>query len=147
MRRFLPSNGVVSHGQYARILALGLFDAAITLPVGVLTLVIDVMGTPVPFWPGWAAIHNNWGPILIPADVWTSDLWSHFEGRWTQWVNVLYSIVFFALFGMTGEARACYKKAFWRVARSLGMKQPVSPEMSDVVFQSRHDGLAQDKQR
>ena len=146
VNEFLGSNGSINHSNYYRILALGLLDVLLTLPISILGITVDAVQEPIDFWPGWAAGHADWSEIAqAPASLWQSIFWVNFTIRWDEWINTAFALVFFLLFGLTGEARAGYRRAFWAVAGLFRIKpssgQPLSAnyqkgDISAMVFDS-----------
>lgn len=59
MNEFLSSSSTVNHSSYLRILALGCLDIFVTLPIGILGLVVDVKENVIVFYPGWTELHTN----------------------------------------------------------------------------------------
>ena len=142
LNEFLDSGRAdsVNRNSYFRIMALGCIDALFTLPLNIIDVVLNSLDFPVDFWPGWTAVHADFGMIgqYSTADWKSGGFWSVFAVRWDEWINVLFAVVFFALFGLTGEARARYKAAFWKVVGLTGLRPRAAPksELSDVMFGS-----------
>ncbi|KZV61732.1 STE3-domain-containing protein [Peniophora sp. CONT] len=110
------SNGAVSRTNYTRILILASIDILLTLPIGIATVVLNVIGIlasgPLPFYSGWTYVHTAWEPVGFSyaglKAFGTSELAQYY---FTQWTSPILAYVIFALFGMTSEARASY----WRI--------------------------------
>ena len=121
-------------------MVLSALDILLTLPLTVIGLVQDLTQTHFVFWPGWDALHANFNQIpTASAEFWKSlGFWTQFSVKWDEWINPFIALVFFALFGLTEEARARYAAIFWAVAKPLGFKPKpkMRKERSNVVFAS-----------
>ncbi|KAI0309293.1 GPCR fungal pheromone mating factor [Amylostereum chailletii] len=143
---FLQSQRNLPRSRYLRILALGCIDAFGTLPIGILVFVVDVRSVD-DFWPGWSVVHSkaDWPPQSFSTALWSQNKWSRIGLHFSQWINVADGVVFFLFFGLTGEARALYRRAFGRVVEKLGWRAspaspPDRPGVSGMVFGSRQVG-------
>lgn len=137
MNEFLSKNTSISRGSYMRVMALGILDMTITLPTTILGIVVRCSGQDVVFWPGWTTVHAHWAPTARPAHAWKENFWRTFNVRFAEWYNILFALIFVLLFGLTGEALACYRRAFWGVAGLVGCRPRERSDMSDIVFGSR----------
>ncbi|KZV63668.1 fungal pheromone STE3G-protein-coupled receptor [Peniophora sp. CONT] len=122
--------------RYVRILALSLIDILISLPIGIILLSINIRGQAFPFWPGWAAVHHNWQPVLVSAQEWQSDPIARFSIYWNEWLNVVYALVISVLLGAVGDMKRSYRTVFdsardsesgMRISRHIS-----GPEITDV---------------
>lgn len=133
-------DGELHESQFFRMFALGCFDAFITLPISTTSLVanIELTGPPFPFYPGWTLVHSEWEPNSIPKTAWSTSKWNELSVYWDDWINPFFALVFFALFGLTPEARKGYRKFFRFLGRLFGSKQWESTEkgLPDAVFKS-----------
>jgi hypothetical protein len=145
-RRFLDSTNGVSHNRYFRILAVGCADILLTLPVGILDVVSDALASielsgTFPVYPGWFAIHTNWGPIStsLPELLESGGFWDNFAFYLSNWSSVILGFAIFALFGLTSETRATYWRAMQAALRIFGRKPVVrnNTEISTIAFGSR----------
>lgn len=136
----LASSSHFDRRSFIKVLALGLFDIFITLPLTVYDLVQNFSpGGITTFWPGWKIAHSEissvptitsveWksaGPLVVSSII------------INEWINPLFAIVFFALFGLTENNRLWYCDLFRKITKCLGFTprlQPVAP--SDIVFVS-----------
>ena len=135
----LASNTTMNRRGFLKLLALGLFDILLTLPLSIVLLVQDTIQDGITgFWPGWKTVHASFSTIpTITSEEWKSaGFWTVFNIRLYQWVNPIFAIAFFLLFGTTKEKRAWYRSIFWKVMRPLGLKPHVNPVASGVVFGS-----------
>ncbi|VDB96016.1 unnamed protein product [Peniophora sp. CBMAI 1063] len=152
MNRFLQSNSSISRNRYFRILALASIDALVTLPLGVVDVVLNIIsitrdqGAAVRaaatiFYPGWNFVHtdHNWDPVGVEYEKMKEmgDLrvmyFSYLSGPFL-------GFVVFGLFGLTREARAAYWRIVERVMGFFGMTPTKSPQAptsnSPVVFRA-----------
>ena len=146
---FLRSNQFVSRTNYFRILALASIDIALTLPFGLVILVLEIKvfaQYSQAFYPGWARVHGAWAPqSLSYADqraIGTSYLAQTYFAYWTSPVLAFF---IFALFGASAEARASY----WKVACAVGgwvgwRPAPPPPELGEMKFGAYPQGLTFD---
>lgn len=137
----LASSSHLDRRSFIKVLALGLFDIFITLPLTVYDLVQNFLpGGITTFWPGWKTAHSEISSVpTITSEEWKSAgpvVVSSIIVN--EWINPLFAIIFFTLFGLTENNRLWYRNLFWKmVAKPLGFAprlQPVAP--SDIVFVS-----------
>ena len=141
MNEFLSSGGSINHSAYFRVLALGCLDILVTLPIGILNLAVDIKENEIVFYQGWSAIHTDWEPFGVTKRMWATTPFGTFDVKWNDWVSVYFALVFFALFGLTAEARAKYMRALYFVLQPLGIKPATKePELSTVMFGSQNAG-------
>ncbi|VDB95511.1 unnamed protein product [Peniophora sp. CBMAI 1063] len=121
VNQFLRSNNSVSRTNYFRILVLASVDVLLTLPIGLVIIVLNVKGHaqmfgPLPFYHGWTQDHVGWQPVGLSyayvVSEGTLDLALFYFEYWT---SPILAFVIFALFGATSEARASY----WRIICSI----------------------------
>lgn len=139
MNEFLDSKSSVNRSSYHRMLALGSLDAFITLPITILGLVEDLMIGPLTIYQGWSFNHSGWAPVTLSSSEWkSSGFWSIFSTRLNEWINPLFAVIFFLLFGTTQEARAWYRRTLWLLVKPFGLKPKVNFGASSVRFGSLH---------
>ncbi|VDC06428.1 unnamed protein product [Peniophora sp. CBMAI 1063] len=122
MHEFLQSNNSVSRFNYFRIFALASIDILLTLPIGVVNIVLLVTGElsywgTFPIYEGWTTIHSGWGPIAI-----SGSQVSRIQMYFSRWTSPVLSFAIFGLFGATKEARASYWLTFRTVGGWFGWK-------------------------
>ena len=135
----LASNTTMNRSSFLKLLALGLFDILLTLPISIIALVQDILqGCISGFWPGWKTVHASFSTIpTVTSEEWKSaGFWTVFNFGFDQWVNPIFAVAFFILFGTTKQKRDWYRSIFWRVMRPFGLKPRVDPVASEVVFGS-----------
>ena len=135
----LASNTTMDRSGFLKLLALGLFDILLTLPIQTLSLVEQILqGSITGFWPGWKAVHASFSTIpTVTSEEWKSaGFWTVFSVRFNQWVNPIFAVAFFLLFGTTKQKRDWYWSIFWKVMRPFGLQPRIDPVASDVVFGS-----------
>ena len=133
------SHTTMNGSAFFKLLALGLFDILLTLPLAILQLVVNILGGNIlGFWPGWKVAHASFSTIpTATSEEWkSSGFWTVFGIEVDHWINVIFAVTFFILFGITERKRAWYRSIFWRVMRPLGLKARVDPVASDIVFGS-----------
>ena len=89
----LASNTTMNRSAFFKLLALGLFDILLTLPITSLGLVQDILqGGITGFWPGWKAVHASFSTIpTVTSEEWKSaGSWTVFIVRFDQWVNPIF---------------------------------------------------------
>ena len=135
----LASNTTMNRSTFLKLLALGLFDTLLTLPTTILGLVQGLLqGNITGFWPGWEVVHASFSTIsTATSEEWKSDgTWNVVFVRLNQWVNPIFAVAFFLLFGITEQKRTWYRSVFWKIIRPFGLKPRVNLETSDIVFGS-----------
>ena len=135
----LASNTTMNRSGFLKLLALGLFDILLTLPIQILSFVQAILqGGITGFWPGWKAVHASFSTIpTVTSEEWKSaGFWTVFSIRFNQWVNPIFAVAFFLLFGTTKQKRDWYRSIFWKVVRPFGLEPRGDPVASDVVFNS-----------
>ena len=136
-RRALASDTTINRSCFLKLLALGLFDILLTLPIEILAFVLDLsQDNIVGFWPGWKVAHASFSTIpTATSGEWKSaGFWPVFTIRFSQWINSIFAVAFFILFGITEQKRAWYRSIFWKVVRPFGLKPRVNPATSNIVF-------------
>ncbi|KAI0317110.1 pheromone A receptor-domain-containing protein [Amylostereum chailletii] len=135
---FLRSNGSVDRVRYFRVLAVGCLDILFTLPTGALILLLDVAqgvkDGSYSFYSGWKTIHQDWAPVSISAAEWHVDLWFRFQLIFQEWLYLVLSILIFAIFGLTEEARATYRRWFWSAAGLFHFEPIAHESLPDMKF-------------
>lgn len=128
----------VSSDVYLRVILLGCVDAVITLPISIVRLVSKLAPPPPSFYPGWDEVHANFSYIPVETvGEWKEDWRATIQVRYDLWINLFSAFGFFALFGLTTEARTAYRSSYWKIMSPLGFKEPTSPEdtvISDMRF-------------
>lgn len=121
----LSADPTMSRSVYYRVMILGCVDAILTLPISIFMLATDIIPLPDTFYPGWRKEHSGFSTIpTTRASEWSKDTMSTLSVKWDLWVNPFVAISVFVLLGLTREARATYRRLFWRVMRPLGIKEP-----------------------
>ena len=124
---FSQSDGSASRtNYYLRILALASIDILFTLPIGVVSLVLNIsepleQGNGLPFYPGWALLHDNWEPQSVSyAEVQAAGTSTLVELYLIHWTSPVLAFAIFGFFGLTTETRASYRRAIRAVFGRLG---------------------------
>ena len=129
------------HYMYTRLLALGLIDSVLTLPVTVAELVVSRLrsGNNTPFWPGLRTVHATITDVnTVTTERWKAQgIWMVIELKFSQWSCPFCALVFFALFGLTERKRTQYRNLFWKIMKPLGMIPRADSTASGIWFVSR----------
>ena len=139
MNGALASNASIDRNGFFKLLVLGIFDVIITMPLAVIELVKDLLfDGSVSFWPGWKAIHSDFSTIpTATSEEWKArGFWTIFEVRFYQWINPVFALAFFLLFGLTEQKRSWYRSIFWRAVKPFGLRPRVDPVASSIAFGS-----------
>ena len=118
---------------------LGVFDLIMTMPSSVIGLVMDlVFGGDISFWTGWKDIHSDFSTIpTVTSEEWKAGgFWTNFSARFYQWVNPIFALAFFLLFGLTEQKRFWYRSIFWRAVEPFRFRPRVDPVVSSIAFGS-----------
>lgn len=109
-------NAVIScsrfHKRYYRLIALGMVDVVLCLPIGIICLIASLKQGPVDFWPGWSTIHTHSPPLELSSADCKDHVWTRYFSIWNKYTNVGFGVGFFLLFGLTSDARETYRQAF-----------------------------------
>ena len=135
----LATDGTIGKSRFTQLLALGLFDIIITLPLQVIDLVLVILqNSIVGFWPGWQTVHTGFSNIpMLTSNEWkTLGFWTVFNVRFFQLVNPIYGFTFFLIFGLTETKRAWYRSIFGKVLRPIGLMRHVDTVLSTIGFGS-----------
>jgi hypothetical protein len=153
--QFLRSDGSITRHSYFRILALACVDILLTLPVGIITIISQVLddthnplsGFRYPFYFGWSSVHSNWDPVAFPFSTLVNEgFWPAFQFYFSTWVNPVLAIAIFGLFGLTSEARAAYWRGIFTVGNLFGWTRPISKHESalgEIRFGARQISLTE----
>lgn len=115
----------VNASDFYRMFALGSLDSLLTLPLSTLVIVLNFVESrpSLDFYQGWTSIHSNWKPVLVPKSIWSMNKLTVGSLYWGEWINPFTAVIFFALFGMTQEARKRYQTIFRYLGRPFGVMQ------------------------
>ncbi|KAI0029398.1 GPCR fungal pheromone mating factor, partial [Vararia minispora EC-137] len=125
---FFRNNTSVARLGYFRLLALASVDIVLTLPYGVISTVQNLIentsaGASIPFFREWKITHSNWAPVTRSyAEIRAEGSWALSDYYLSSWTSVALSLVIFALFGMTPDARATYRRGFYAICKPFGLK-------------------------
>jgi hypothetical protein len=154
--QFLHSNGSVNRQNYIRILILACVDIFLTLPIGIITIIGQVITSllipnpsPEPHYPfyfGWDFIHSDWDPEALPySEVVESGRWAVTGLYFQNWISPVLAVTIFALFGITSEARATYWRGICAVGRLVGWEPPMRKQdkIGEIEFGARQITMTQ----
>ncbi|KAF6749922.1 pheromone receptor [Ephemerocybe angulata] len=130
--QLVTSNSGMSISRYLRLMALAMVDMLFNVPLGIFVIVIGTGGRGPAKWVSWEDTHFDFSRVeQYPAMFWRSsaNIQGEISVELTRWLPVFCSFIFFALFGFASEAQKQYRKAFWAVAKPLGVqpKPPATP--------------------
>ena len=145
----MQSNSSVTRTNYFRILVLASIDLLLTLPIGVVTIVLSAIQLRTQgittFYSGWASDHTNWEPESYPyEEIVSLGASSLAPTYFVLWTSPVLALAIIALFGITAEARASYRRCACIVAERLGWKASVFVErtrtpLEKIEFGERSD--------
>ncbi|EGN94607.1 hypothetical protein SERLA73DRAFT_114911 [Serpula lacrymans var. lacrymans S7.3] len=131
MREVMKSNEDLSSGKYYRLMVLFGAQIVLILPSVIFAFVNDVAGgTTVPY--SWDYIHAGFSEVSqVSISAWTSNLQNAIAFQWDRWTIVIYALLFFAFFGLSGEASQYYGSIFHVAIKLFGCR-PSTPN-SDIL--------------
>ncbi|KZV66402.1 STE3-domain-containing protein [Peniophora sp. CONT] len=127
INRFLQGNDSVSRANYFRIIALASIDIILTLPIGIVSVILAVTTSlsdgSLKLYSGWAYVHTDWEPegrsygdfVALGASTVAQEYF-------TRWVSPVLTFVIFSLFGVTSEARGTYWRVICTICSWFGWK-------------------------
>lgn len=125
--QLMSSSKAMTSGRYLRLMVLALIEMMCTIPIGIYSIYIDNKGVTLEPWTSWANVHFGFSFVSqIPAVVWRSDPAFRTSVELTRWLFPVCALLFFALFGLQGEAWRHYVQAYWRVAKIFGIFPPLT---------------------
>ena len=94
-----------------------------TIPLGTYFIVSDEKLGVVP-WPGWARLHDHYSMVVqVPGSIWKNSPGSS-NVELFRWSLVACAFLFFALFGLSDEAREHYSHLYRFLTRRIGKSTP-----------------------
>jgi hypothetical protein len=136
----------MNRNRFLRLLALGCLDTLLTLPIGIINILVKsntiLVDSPaadgtLPFYISWEETHSDWGLIAFSyARIVAAGRFNIFTYYFSAWTTCIVGIVIFALFGLTPDARATYWQGITFVCQYLGLTPRMSPqaELGEIVF-------------
>ena len=120
----------MSRKQYLRVLALASLDILLTLPFGlvniVLSTIVGLHQDRLPFYAGWEKVHDDWRPQTYTwEDLKASGKPTLSQDYFNLWTSPILAWAIFALFGLTAEARASYPRFMLVIRGWLGASLPM----------------------
>ena len=138
VNQFLRSHdSKVSRAFYMRILALASIDILVTLPLGIVTMVLQVLklrrnDTSVPFYSGWDEVHSNWQPTRFNYSAGVMS-----QVYFTYWTNPLLAFIVFGIFGITADTRRACRSALSVIwGKRTGQQQDIITDFEPLRFSS-----------
>ncbi|PFH48839.1 hypothetical protein AMATHDRAFT_148990 [Amanita thiersii Skay4041] len=103
------SHTAMSLSRYFRLMLLAFLDMMLTVPLGVYVIYISNKNVKLAPWVSWEDTHYDFGRVVqIPSMIWRSDASFRTSVELTRWLPVVCALIFFALFGISPEARKNY---------------------------------------
>ncbi|VDC00506.1 unnamed protein product [Peniophora sp. CBMAI 1063] len=140
--QFVHTNVSTDRTSYVRILALASLDVILTLPFGVVTIVLGVIAgvrnsayNNYPLYTGWATVHNNWEPVSWSYAYWKSEAgpFNIAHAYFSYWTSPILAFAIFGLFGLTTEARASYSAITLPIWRALLWSRRTGADISNAA--------------
>ncbi|KAG2361580.1 pheromone receptor [Suillus spraguei] len=129
----VKSRTSLSINRYFRLMALATMELLCTTPISAYGIYINIADNPLEPWKGFADAHFNYSRVgLYPSVIWRLNSLTIVSTELTRWSLVLCAFSFFAFFGLAGEARKNYRKAFWAIAKLFGFPPPSSASVINV---------------
>jgi pheromone a factor receptor len=115
-----------NRGRYLRLMVISSIEILGTIPLGTYYIVTTVkMG--LVRWKGWAVVHSHYSEVIqVAGFIWRGNSQDAFNLELNRWSLVACAFIFFALFGLSGEAREHYCRLYNSLARRIG-KSPSTP--------------------
>ena len=129
MDQFYDENSVqsFSRSRYFRLMVLASIDILITIPTEVFLMAEAIIssknlfGGHIPASLNWHKVHSTISVIfLVPADEWRTSL-NIGVYQYANWINFVWALLFFLIFGTTRDMFNRYKLAFWFCLRPFGL--------------------------
>ncbi len=107
--------------RYFRLMAIAGVDVAFTVPTASLVLYLNAQPGLLSPWLGWEDTHFGFEQVnVFPAVLWRQSGVAATALELTRWFMPFTAVVFFAVFGLTQDARRRYMKLFGVVKTKLG---------------------------
>ncbi|TDL15312.1 fungal pheromone STE3G-protein-coupled receptor [Rickenella mellea] len=114
--------------HYSRLVILALCEITFATPFALVVMIFNLTTLPVYPYISWEDTHFNYSRVVeIPAAAWRSFLGLNAGLEMCRWILVICAIIFYGIFGFSGEAIHVYKTGFWTVVGLLGIKRPTAP--------------------
>lgn len=128
------SNSGLNMSRYFRLMALAATEMLFSLPLSIYLLVTNLTGVLNP-WVSWEDTHQNFGHInFIPRVYMLAVPHVKLVIDMSRWVTPAGGLLFFAYFGLAGEASAEYRRILWKVLAPLGIKPPATKPQSSAWY-------------
>lgn len=119
----LSNHSGLSPTRYFRLMAIAAVDLMFTVPLSVYVLALDVQPGVMQPWISWADTHFAFDAVYVfPVSAWQDGPYHVFGVvmEVNRWVLPLAAFVFFAVFGVTDDARSRYAKVLGSVRTCMG---------------------------
>ena len=104
-------------------MGLAALNALVIVPLAAYVVVANFRSKPMYEWRGLADLHWGFSRVdSVAAVTWRSHPAWVSTLNFRLWEPIACALVFFAFFGLAEEARRHYRRAFFHVAKRLGIK-------------------------
>ncbi|QRV83678.1 STE3-type pheromone receptor [Ceratobasidium sp. AG-Ba] len=123
------SGGSLNTSRFIRLMALSATEMLFSLPLSIYVLVMSLNVTEWWPWVSWDDTHYNWYMIgRYSFQYINASPTFRASVDFSRWASVVGAFIFFAYFGMAGEASAVYKNIFWKAVKPFGLApRPLNP--------------------
>lgn len=116
-----------NRGQYIRLMIISSTEILGTIPLGTYYIVCTAKTGLVP-WMGWARMHSRASVVVqVPGFIWRNVPMASINVELYRWSLVACAFLFFALFGLSGEAREHYYRLYKSLAKLVGRSTSTAP--------------------
>ena len=124
--------------RYFRLMALAATEILFSLPFSLYILVSNMNMGVFP-WISWEDTHQNFGNInFVPHAFLAANPHQKLLLDINRWITPAGGFLFFAYFGLAGEASSEYRQALWKLVAPLGIKPPAAKPQSSAWYVFLH---------
>lgn len=100
----------ISRSHYLRLMALGLIDIILWLPLSLTFLILDLMNMKIQSYQSWSHVHIDFGRVVfVPIDTFIHGNHSvYVAAELGRWIGPTLALNFFIFFGIKPEVWASY---------------------------------------
>lgn len=121
------SNGTMTSNRYIRLMALCILDMVLNVPLTVVVMALAASELNFPY-TSWSKIHEGFNAVgLFGPQFYAS---GQHRIELARWVYPVAAFIFFAIFGLTADARAPYKRMISSMTQSAGLKRLTGNRMT-----------------
>nr|AGG68690.2 putative pheromone receptor [Flammulina velutipes] len=124
----------LNRNRYFRLMAIAAADIAFTVPVCSWILYLNATSPLMPY-TNWEVVHADfWFVYLIPASLWQNNYRVRVLFELARWLMPFTAFLFFALFGVTQQARSNYRQALSTIFGSVASRLRLSNSSSETTY-------------